>query len=147
VSKNEYIDKDEAEARKLADELISQEKNEKVEERPKENSAAQNRRLVQIMNGEFLSRENFITNLPFTFYIASLLVIIIAWGYYAETVTRQEVKLEKQLGEYNAEYFTLGSEYNTMRGRRQIAEKLLNRKVVESTDAPLKIKVSKFKRK
>ncbi len=147
MSKNEYIDKDEAEARKLADELISQEKNEKVEERPKENSAAQNRRLVQIMNGEFLSRENFITNLPFTFYIASLLVIIIAWGYYAETVTRQEVKLEKQLGEYNAEYFTLGSEYNTMRGRRQIAEKLLNRKVVESTDAPLKIKVSKFKRK
>jgi hypothetical protein len=140
VSANEFLNPEEVEAKKAREEQESP----KEKKSSKENSTSQNRRLVQIMNGEFLSRENFIANLPFTFYLASLLVIVIAWGYYAETVTRHEVKVEKELGELNAEYFTLGSEYNTMRGRRQIAERLKFRNVVESTDAPLKIKVSKY---
>jgi len=139
VSANEFLNPEEAEAKRAREEQESPK-----EKKSSAESSSQNRRLVQIMNGEFLSRENFIANLPFTFYLASLLVIVIAWGYYAETVTRQEVKVEKEIGELNAEFFTLGSEYNTMRGRGQIAERLKVRNVVESTDAPLKIKVPKY---
>ena len=96
------------------------------------------------MNGDFLSRDNFVKNLPFTFFIGFLLVVLIGWGYYAETVTKKEVNLERELGELNSEYFTLGSAFNSQRGRRTIAEKLKGTGVKEALTSPKKIKVNKY---
>ncbi len=96
------------------------------------------------MNGEFLSKDNFVKNLPFTFFLGFLLVVLIGWGYYAETITKKEVQLERELGELNSEFFTLGSEYNSMRGRRSIAQKLEGTGVEEALTSPRKIRVKRF---
>ena len=137
MSGNEFIEKD-----KLAEveELEAKKKGEKKVKKKKEG----NRMLVQLMNGEFLSKDNFIGNLPFLFYVGFLLVVMIGWGYYGETVTKQQVHLKKELGELNSEYFTLGSEYNTRRGRRQTADRLKGTGVNESTTSPSKIRVPKY---
>ena len=118
MSKNEFIEKDQLDALRATEEKKSSRKKSARKEKSANNYG---RVIVQIMNGEFLSKENFIANLPFTFYVGFLMVIMISWGYYAETVTRREVSLERELGEVNAEFFTLGSEYNTQRGRRSVA--------------------------
>jgi len=102
------------------------------------------RTFVQIMNGEFLTKDNVVNNLPFTFFIGFLLVILIAWGYYGETVTKKEVQLEKELGELNSEYFTLTADYNMQRGRREIANRLAPLGIKESQTSPKKIRVRKY---
>jgi hypothetical protein len=144
MSSNEFIDKDILAEQKSREETRKEKRSSRRKKRTNANDDDSKRVLVQIMNGEFLSRDNFIGNLPFTFFIGFLLVIMIGWGYYAETVTKHEVQLEKELGELNSEFFTLGSEYNSKRGRRPIAEKLLGTGVKESLSSPRKIRVRKY---
>ena len=146
MSNNEFIDQDELAAKKAAEEKKKKKRAPRKKKAKKSSEQDARRVVVQIMNGEFLSKDNFIGNLPFTMFIALLLVIMIGWGYYAETVTKQEVSLEKELGELNSEFFTLGSEYNTKRGRRPVAERLEieNTGVKESLTSPKKIRVRKY---
>ncbi len=159
MSNNEFIDKEELDAKKALKEAKkktwaersplslskgSRSQSSKRKKRANKKDQDSRRVLVQLMNGEFLSKDNFIGNLPFTFFIGFLLVVMIGWGYYAETVTKHEVKLEKELGELNSEFFTLGSEYNSKRGRRPIAEKLVGTGVKESLSSPKKIRVRKY---
>jgi len=102
------------------------------------------RTFVQIMNGEILTKDTVLNNLPFTFFIGFLFIVMIAWGYYAETVTKREIQLEKDLGELNSEFFTLTADYNMQRGRRQIANRLEHTGVKESQTSPKKIRVRKY---
>lgn len=134
---NEFVDKEELRLREA--QKVAKEKKQAAKK-----SSRSRRSFVQIMNGEFLSKDNFVQNLPFVFFIGFLLVVLISWGYYAETITRKEVRLEKELGELNSEFFTLGSIYNSKRGRRSIGERLKGTGVGESLNSPKKIKVKKF---
>jgi Bacteriodetes cell division protein (FtsL-like) len=102
------------------------------------------RMVVQIMNGEFLSRDWFIRNLPFTFYIGLLLVVLIGWGYYGDATTRKEIQLQEQMSELNSEYFTLSSEYISKRGRTQIKKRLQGSGLQESRVSPRKIRVKRY---
>lgn len=142
MSANEFKDKKEVKAEDAIKAVKSKKKGSRKKSRRKNRRSA--KVVAQIMNGEFLSKENFVNNLPFVFFLGFLLVVLIGWGYYAETTTRREVALERELGELNSEYFTLGSKYNTMRGRRQVAEKLKGSGVKESLTSPRKIKVKKY---
>ncbi|MGB1104016.1 MAG: FtsL-like putative cell division protein [Crocinitomicaceae bacterium] len=142
MSANEFKDKTEVKAEEVLKEVKAKNKTKRKKTRRKGRGSA--RVIAQIMNGEFLSKENFVNNLPFVFFLGFLLVVLISWGYYAETTTRKEIALERELGELNSEYFTLGSKYNTMRGRRQVAEKLRGSGVSESLVSPRKIKVKKY---
>jgi hypothetical protein len=142
MSGNEFKDKKEVEAQEAI--KAAKQKKKSSRKRSKRRNRQSAKVVAQIMNGEFLSKENFVNNLPFVFFLGFLLVVLIGWGYYAETATRKEVMLERELGELNSEYFTLGSKYNTMRGRRQVAEKLNGSGVTESLTSPRKIKVKKY---
>jgi len=99
---------------------------------------------VQIISGEFLSKDFIVGNLPFISFIGLMLVVMIGWGYYTETIGKKEIDLEKELGELNSEFFSLGSEYNNLSRQTQVAERLKGTGLKESTNPPLKIKVKKF---
>lgn len=142
MSKNKYIEDEETELPE--DASVAEEKSDPAPKSEKKNKLFSGRTFVQIMNGEFLTRDSFLNNLPFSFFIGFLLVIIIAWGYYGETVAKKEIQLEKELGELNSEFFTLTAAYNAQRGRRQIAEKLAPTGVKESVNSPKKIRVPKY---
>ncbi len=137
MSSNEFINKEEAEQKQKAEEK-------KTSKRKKRAAKPSNRLFAQIMNGDFLSKDNFIQNLPFTFFIAFLMVVMIGWGYYAETVTKEEVNLTEELDELEAEFFTLNSQHNASIGRPLIALKLKNKGVKESLVSPRKIRVRKY---
>ncbi len=138
MSANEFVDKEEVDARETLKAVKEKKKAAKKE------VTQSKRTFVQIMNGEFLSRDNFVANLPYVFFLGLLLVVLIGWGYYAETVTKREVTLEKELGELNSEYSTLASTYNAARGRRPVAQKLIGTGVAESLTSPRKIRVKKY---
>jgi len=103
-----------------------------------------NKSLIKLINGDFLSRDEWVNNLPFISFVGLLLVLLIGWGYYTETIGKNEAKLEKDLGELNSEYFTLGSEYNRLSRQTQVAERLKESGLKESTNPPKKIKINKY---
>lgn len=141
MSSNEYIDEETA-----ANQQQNQKKKKsKRKPKSKKSSDKNNGRLVvQIMNGEFLSRDWFVRNLPFTFYVGFLLVVLIGWGYYGETMAKKEVKLQEELSELNSEYFTLNSDYISKKGRVNIKEQLRGSGLKESRVSPRKIRVKKY---
>ena len=100
--------------------------------------------LVKILNGEFLSRDELVKNLPFISFVGLLLVVLIGWGYYTETVGKTESSLEKDLGELNSEYFTLGSEFNRLSRQTQVADRLKETGLKESVSPPKKLKIKKY---
>ena len=73
-----------------------------------------------------------------------LLVVVIGWGYYVETVIKNEVTLREELEELESEFFTLNSEYNTKKGREQIIQKLPADGPKENRVAPKKIQVKNY---
>lgn len=99
---------------------------------------------VKILNGEFLSRDELVKNLPFVSFVGFLLVVLIGWGYYTETVGKAESSLEKDLGELNSEYFTLGSEFNRLSRQTQVADRLKETGLMESVSPPKKLKIKKY---
>ena len=137
MSSNEFIDKEAFDDKKQKEAKKSSAKKKK-EEKPS------GRLFAQIMNGDFLSKDNFVTNLPFVFFMAFLLVVMIGWGYYAETVTKEGVVLQNELDELEAEYFTLNSEYNKRISRPTITGRLKGTGLRESLTSPRKIRVHRY---
>jgi len=119
------------------------------EAKPKSKSTAKkkrksNRSIVKILSGDFLSEKTLVNNLPFVGFVGFLLVVLIGWGYYTESIAKEEARLEKDLGELNSEYFTLGSEYNRLSRQTQVADRLKETGLTESIDPPKKIKIKKY---
>ncbi len=110
----------------------------------KKNKKKSKRSFSRFLNGEFLSRDEIINNIPFISFLGLLLVVLIGWGYYTETVGRREVKLEQELGELNSEYFSLGVEYNKLSRQTQVTERLKGTALKQSNVPPKKIKVKKY---
>ncbi|MEX1002868.1 MAG: FtsL-like putative cell division protein [Crocinitomicaceae bacterium] len=140
MSINELIDRATVEQQE-------EKKKRRKKRRPKKSDAEKKNRsklLMQIMNGDFLSKDWFINHLPFTFYVGFLLVLLIGWGYYGETTAKKEVQLQEELSELNSEFFTLNSEYITKRGRQQIKNRLEGTGLIESRVSPKKIRVRKY---
>ena len=102
------------------------------------------RSLAKVITGEFLSRNEIINNIPFISFLGLLLVVLIGWGYYTETIGKKEVQLEQELGELNSEYFSLGVEYNKLSRQTQVSERLEGSDLKESTIPPKKLKVKKY---
>ena len=119
--------------------FIAAKKRKKRKKRTEKRSGG--RLVVQIMNGEFLSRDWFVRNLTFTFYIGFLLVLLIGWCYYGESTSRKEVQLQEELSELNSEFYTLSSEYRSKRGRKEISEKLADSGLEGTRTIPRKIRV------
>jgi len=123
----------------LVEHIETEEEVKKPKRKPKKKSP-----LKKILNGEFLSQKEIIDNLPFGSFVALLMVLLISWGYYTESVGKKEAKLEKELGELNSEFFTLGSEYNRLSRQTQVVERLKETGLKESINPPKKIKVKTY---
>jgi hypothetical protein len=131
MDNNTYIENREGESKSKAKKAI----------KPKKKS---NKSIVKILSGDFLSEKTLVDNLPFVGFVGFLLIVLIGWGYYTESIAKEEARLEKALGELNSEYFTLGSEYNRLSRQTQVANRLKDTGLTESIDPPKKIKVKKY---
>ena len=141
MSGNEFLDKEESEKIKAA-ELAK--KAQRAKKKSVKVAKSSGRTVVQIMNGEFLSRDWFVKNLNFTFYLGFLLVVLIGWGYYTETVIKNEVNLKAQYSELESEFFTLNSEFISKKGRDNLKENMAADGPKENRVSPHKLKVKNF---
>ncbi|KAB2859542.1 MAG: hypothetical protein KFKLKKLM_01536 [Flavobacteriales bacterium] len=99
--------------------------------------------LSSIFSGSFLSKDNVIRYLPYTFFLTFLGILYIANGYYAEETVRGLYKTTSELKELRSEYITLKSDLNYQSKQSQVALATQNLGIKESVVPPSKIVVSK----
>jgi hypothetical protein len=81
---NEYIDKEVLAAQ---EEIKTKAERKQKEAKPKKEKKGANV-LIQILNGEILTRDVVLNNLGFVFFCIFLLIILVAKGYYGKQLTQ-----------------------------------------------------------
>lgn len=102
--------------------------------------------VVQILNGDFFSREFVIENLGFIFYVMLLLLLLVGKGYYVKQLSDEIVNTNKSLDETVSDYVEMKVKFeeNTMRGK--LLEQLDGTGLVESIEPPKVIRIKKKKK-
>ncbi len=99
------------------------------------------RAMIGILNGSFLARENVIRNMPFMFYVVLLMVLYIAYGYYAERTVRELHNVDVELKDMRSDYISKRADLEKTEKQSQVAEDIKKLGLKESRVPPIKIEV------
>lgn len=99
------------------------------------------RSLANIFSGNFLSKDNVVSFLPFIFFLTFMGILYIANGYYAEKAVRDLHKTGNDVKELRSEYITIKSDLNYKSKQSQVAHATESIQIYESTTPPTKIVV------
>lgn len=125
----------------------------KVEEKPKKQKAERrpskvSRSIMDVLNGNMLTRDYVITNLPFIVFMTVVMLTYIGLGYYADRNARKIEEIENSMVELNSEHVSLKTELNMISNPGQIADSTRSLGLVESREFPprvIKVKEKKLK--
>jgi hypothetical protein len=95
--------------------------------------------LLELLNGQALSRPRFLEQLPFLLYLCGLALIYIGYGYFTESTVKQIYRADIELKELKAEYLTSQSELQQIRQQSRIADAIKDIGLKESVSPPRKI--------
>lgn len=95
--------------------------------------------VASVLDGSFLTRENLLRQIPFMIFITILGVIYIANSYNAEKTIIEISKTKKELEELRFEYITTKSSLMFLSKQSEVAYRLVNSEVKESTVPPIKL--------
>ncbi len=112
---NEFIDKET---------MFDQEQEVKQKQKKAKKSRVTARSITQIMNGDFLSREFFLNNLNYIFFIIFLLLLIVAKGYYGKQLIKDVNQQQDKLDELTADYVSNKARLEERTRRIELVEKL-----------------------
>lgn len=97
--------------------------------------------LMQILNGEFLSKEFVVKNLGFIFYIILLLIFLVGKGYYDKKLTKKVDTLQKELDEITGDYVAKKAELEEVTKRITLVKELAPRGLKETVNPTKVIRV------
>lgn len=95
---------------------------------------------ASVLDGSFLTRENLLKQVPFIIFITCLGILYIANSYNAEKTIIEISRTKKQLEELRYEFITVKSNLVFQSKQSNVAYRLSNTQVKESTVPPIKIK-------
>ena len=98
---------------------------------------------MQILNGEFLTKEFFLSNLGYIFFIMGLLLVIVSKGYYGKQLIDETNKTQRELDQKAAEYIEAKSRLEFVTRRYKLVEKLKSRDLQESQNTKKVIRLKK----
>lgn len=84
----------------------------------------QSQSIVQVMNGDFLTRDFFLNNLLFIFFIIFLLLLVVSKGYYVHQLATSITKETKAVGNITADYVEKKAELEELTQRSILIKKL-----------------------
>lgn len=105
------------------------------------------RSFVDVINGNFLTRDDVLYHLPYMLYLCLLALIYIANGYLAEDTVRKLNSANKEVKELRSEYITTKSELMYKSKQSQLAEFIVEKGMglEESYEPPKKVIVEREK--
>lgn len=137
MMENEYIDKDTVHA--------EQKKQEPKKAKKKETSSVNKRpnALIQILNGDFLTKEFVLNNLSFIFFVILLLLLLVGKGYYGKQLSKDAEKSQIELNELSANYVETKAKLEEETRRYKLIEKLSPKGLMETVNPTKVIRVKK----
>lgn len=98
---------------------------------------------VQILNGDFLTKEFFVGNLSFIFFLILLLILVVGKGYYGKQLSTNVNKKQKELDEITGEYFEAKARLEENTQRSKLIDRLDNTGLKETTNPTKVIRIKK----
>ena len=131
---NEYLDKEKA-----------VEKEQKAKKAKKKVSSRSKGAFVQILNGDFLTKEFVLNNLSFIFYIIFLLLLLVGKGYYGKQLAKDADRAQDELNELSADYLEVKAKLEEETRRQILIEKLGGEGLIETVNPTKVIRIKKEK--
>lgn len=120
---NEFIDKSQLDHQPAAE--VKQSKKKKKEKKTKKRPASNKpNAFVQILNGDFLTKEFILNNLNFIFFIMLLLLLMVAKGYYGKQLSADLARTQTELDVITSDYFEAKAKLEEDTRRIKLVEKL-----------------------
>lgn len=94
--------------------------------------------LVQVLNGDILTRDFVLNNLSFIFFFLFLLLLVVAKGYYGKQLTKDIDALQTEVNASTAEYIENKAKLEEMTTRYRLVE-ALERRGLKETVKPAKV--------
>ncbi|MDG1147878.1 MAG: FtsL-like putative cell division protein [Crocinitomicaceae bacterium] len=98
---------------------------------------------VQILNGDFLTKEFMIKNLSFIFFIMLLLLVVVGKGYYGKHLSKDVLNTQKKVNELTSDYFEAKATLEERTRRSELVEKLEHTGLKETINPTKVIKITK----
>ena len=114
----------------------------KKESTKKSNSGKSNT-LMQIINGDFLTKEFVINNLSFIFYFIFLLILLVGKGYYDKQLTNEVDKTQKELDDLMGDYVAKKAQLEEETKRITLVNELESRGLKETVNPTKVIRIKK----
>jgi hypothetical protein len=123
---NEYIDKET---------LAAQKEQEEKKQRPQKPLKPKGKpnALLQILNGEILTKDLVLNNLGYVFFCVLLLILLVAKGYYGKQLIKDIDTSLKKLDASTAEYVESKASLEGKTKRFELLKKLEPRGIKETT--------------
>lgn len=134
---NEFIDKAQLEQKKAADEKKRKRTKNKKVKTGKPNA------FVQILNGDFLTREFILNNLNFIFFVMFLLLMVVGKGYYGKRLSNEVNQTQKEVDEITSDYFELKAKLEEKTRRSELAKALEESELKETVNPTKVIRIKK----
>ena len=107
----------------------------------------QSKSLMQIMNGDFLTRGFVLNNLNYIFFIFFLLILLVSKGYYVRQLANDIVKERKEVNDVTADYVETKAKLEEMTRRTRLIKKLEPLGLKETINPTKVIRIKEEKKK
>jgi ATP-dependent Zn protease len=138
---NEYVDKDKLDAQ----EALNAAKNKKQKERTRQKVEKKPSAFVQILNGDFLTKEFMLGNLPFIFFVMFLLLLTVSKGYYGKRLSDDVSRTQLELNELTSDHFEAKTRVEEETQRVKLVDELAPRGLKETVNPTKVIRIKKQK--
>ena len=135
---NEFLDRAQLDEREAAEKKKEKKKVKKKAVKQRKPSA-----FVQILNGDFFTKEFMVSNLNFIFFIILLLLLVVGKGYYGKQLSKDVVSTQEQLDEATSDYFEAKARLEEETRRVRLVEQLESSGLKETVNPTKVIKIKK----
>ncbi len=133
--KNEFVEKA----------VLQEEKKKKASKSTKKKTSKGPSMLVQILNGDFLTKDFILKNFSYFFFIMFLLLLLVGKSHYAKQLKKDVKRTQKELDEATSDYFEAKAKLEEETQRAQLIEKLSETGLKETVNPTKVIRLKKEK--
>ena len=137
MADNEYKLKDDLEG-----EGTQKKSSKKAQKKSSEKKSKNSRSVAMIFNGEFLTKDFVLNNLPFIFFLILLMILSVGKGYYSMKLKKEEDGAKESLHQLRADLVELNARFEEESLRYRLIDRV-DSGLVETLNATKVIRVDK----
>ena len=100
------------------------------------------KRILSVLDGSFLTRDNVLNNIPFLLYLFGIGIFYIANNHYGEGTVIAMERMNREIKELRSEFISTRSELMFVSKQSEVAKSVADMGIYESVVPPKKIVIT-----